>query len=64
MISRKLLANLDIKADDKVEIKQNGDTFTISQIKSNELEVLLSQWDGIYDEKELDWGDPQGCEIW
>ena len=36
------------------EIKQIDDTTAASPIKLNELEMILSQWDGLYNEKEID----------
>ena len=63
-ISKEMLAGLGIKVDDKVEIKQNDDKITITPVRDNKLKMLLSEWKGTYDEKEIDWGEPQGREIW
>ena len=61
-----LLKELDLKADDVVELKQEGEKIIISITKNKKisLEELFNKYNGPSLTKDFEWDEPVGREIW
>lgn len=68
-LSRKILNQLNLKTDDRVEICVEGEKITIKKNsgvldESITLDDLFKGYTGNYECSEYDWGEPQGREVW
>lgn len=72
-LPKNILEKLHLRENDKVEISVKGEEIIIQKTKKyNNLEERLEAFYGrpiseigkIEDEKEVDWGAPEGDEIW
>lgn len=61
-----ILKALDLKPNDKVEIREENDKIIISKVKKQfvSLEERIKQYKGPNLSKDFNWDEPKGKEIW
>ena len=61
-----ILKALNLKPNDKVEIREENDQFIISKVKKQNLalEERIKQYKGPNLAKDFCWDEPKGKEIW
>lgn len=69
-IPKKIMDEYHVKAGDKVNYDIEGNRMIIEfaeeDIKDEayDLDDLFKDFHGTYDQKEIDWGKPEGREVW
>ncbi len=65
-IPRYILDAVQFRTDETVEIDVTDGKIVIRKAaaKKKSIEELFEGFDGVYNEKELDWGPPVGKEVW
>lgn len=61
-----ILKSLDLKPNDKVEIRQEEEKIIISKLKKEQisLEQRIKEYKGENLSKDFNWDEPQGKELW
>ena len=66
-IPKQLLDKLNITEDDHLEITEEDNRIVIKKIDFRQhktIEERFAEYDGEYNAEEVDWGKPEGKEIW
>lgn len=65
-LSKELLSGLGINIDDKVNIDIIDKKIVIYKIEDDALKLsdVFAEYEGREETKEIDWGKPEGKEIW
>ncbi|MBQ8090575.1 MAG: AbrB/MazE/SpoVT family DNA-binding domain-containing protein [Pyramidobacter sp.] len=64
-IPKNVLDSLEWKGDEEVEITAEGEMIVIRKAKPREtLAGLFEGYAGGYKPEEIDWGKPEGREVW
>ncbi len=65
-LSKKLLSGLGIGIDDKVNIDIIDEKIVIYKVEEDELKLsdIFAEYKGRDENEEIDWGKPEGKEIW
>ena len=61
-----ILKSLDLKTNDKVEIKEEEDRIIITKVKPEKISLKerIEKYSGENLSKEFEWDEPQGKELW
>jgi len=61
-----ILKSLDLKTNDKVEIKEEEDRIIITKVKTEKISLKerIEKYSGKNLSKEFEWDEPQGKELW
>ena len=65
-LNKELLTEVGIELDDEVNIEIEDGKIVITKAIKDEiiLKELFSEYKGEYKPKEIDWGEPEGDEVW
>lgn len=65
-LSKSIMTEANLHDNDMIDISVNDDgTITIKKsVKRKTLKELLADYDEEYERIDIDWGKPQGKEIW
>lgn len=63
-IPKTILKSLNLKTNDKVDLKYEDDKIIISKLNNNLLEERFEKYNGKNLAKEFSWDEPKGREIW
>lgn len=63
-IPAKAAEDMDLHAGDRVSFHMRGETLVMQKEPEVTLDKLFEGYDGTSVPEEIDWGDPEGEEIW